>query len=248
MPCLGKTNRETMRNYRKNTMINKKIVKTALKILLLAAGIASCVAAVVDSSRRAKEGEDETPATAIKSYSHTKQSLGGGRATYASPSLPSSAAAVRVSATPHTSVSRTATPVAVSGSLYAVAKPSTSQIGGGGSGSSYASSITVRPSQSSVTIGSTGATFAFRPAAKQSSTTSYSSTTVSQSVVIDEPFSDGNSGIQRVSPGDDKDPTDPDVPEEETTPLGGVGALFVCVVLYAIYRKSQDMSSKSQEN
>ena len=122
MPCLGKTNRETMRNYRKNTMINKKIVKTALKILLLAAGIASCVAAVVDSSRRAKEGEDETPATAIKSYSHTKQSLGGGRATYASPSLPSSAAAVRVSATPHTSVSRTATPVAASGSLYAVAK------------------------------------------------------------------------------------------------------------------------------
>jgi len=230
-------------------MINKKIVKTALKILLLAAGIASCVAAVVDSSRRVKEGEDETPATAIKSYSHTKQSLSGGRATYASPSLPSSvASAPRVSATPHTSVSRTATPVAANGSLYAVAKPSASQIGGSGSGSSYASSITVRPSQSSVTIGSTGATFAFRPAAKQSSTTSYSSTTVSQSVVIDEPFSDGNSGIQRVSPGDDKDPTDPDVPEEETTPLGGVGALFVCVVLYAIYRKSQDMSSKSQEN
>lgn len=215
-------------------MINKKIVKTALKILLLAAGIASCVAAGIDSSRRVKEGEDETPATAIKSYSHTKQSLSGGRATYSLPTLPSSvASAPRVSATPHTAASRTATPVAASGSLYAVAKPSTSQIGGGGSGSSYASGITVRPSQSSVAMGSTGATFSFRPAAKQS-TTSYSSTTVSQSVVIDEPFSDGNSGIQRVSPGGDTDPTDPDIPEDNT-PLGGVGALFVCILLYALY-------------
>ncbi len=229
-------------------MINKKIVKTALKILLLAAGIASCVAAVVDSSRRVKEGEDETPATAIKSYSHTKQSLSSGRATYASPSLPSSvASAPRVSATPHTAVSRTATPVAASGSLYAVAKPSTSQIGGGGSGSSYASGITVRPSQSSVAMGSTGATFSFRPAAKQSATTSYSSTTVSQSVVIDEPFSDGNSGIQRVTPGDGKDPIDTDLPEEETTPLGGVGTLFVCILLYALYKKKQVASSKSSE-
>ncbi len=224
-------------------MINKKIVKTALKILLLAAGIASCVAAVVDSSRRVKEGEDETPATAIKSYSHTKQSLSGGRATYASPSLPSSvASAPRVSATPHTAVSRTATPVAASGSLYAVAKPSTSQIVGGGSGSSYASGITVRPSQSSVAMGSTGATFSFRQAAKQN-TTSYSSTTVSQSVVIDEPFSDGNSGIQRVT----TTPIDPELPEEETTPLGGVGALFVCVLLYALYKKKQVASRVRSE-
>lgn len=228
-----------MQNYRKSTMINKKIVKTALKILLLAAGIASCVAAGIDSSRRVKEGEDETPATTIKSYSHTKQSLGGTRATFVSPTLPSSVtSASRVSATPHAAASRTATPVAASGSLYAVANPSASQSMGGGSGSSYASGLTVRSSQSSVSMGSTGATYSFRQAAKQN-TISYGSTTVSESVVIDEPFSNGNNGIQRVvNPGTGGGAADPNIPEDNT-PIGDVGALFVCILLYAGYKKVQ---------
>lgn len=212
-------------------LIKKSILKSALKVVLVGAGVSGGVVAAVQSTQNAQLQQPEWKSTSIY------QPADGNEAS--NPIKTASRSAVYRTATVRSGSSMPTVATAQSYSPVKVGHASSSgllNMTGVSGATSYASNTTSTSrtvAQAASVGGGSGSAVSFSSFRRGSSTsTSMGSTTVSTEIAVEEPFRESSIHTRVVNPGDGGGADDPNKPQENT-PLDGVGALLVCAAAYA---------------
>lgn len=215
-------------------LIKKSILKSALKVVLVGAGVSGGVVAAVQSTQNAQLQQPEWKSTSIY------QPADGNEAS--NPIKTASRSAVYRTATVRSGSSMPTVATAQSYSPVKVGHASSSgllNMTGVSGATSYASNTTSTSrtvAQAASVGGGSGSAVSFSSFHRGSST-SMGSTTVSAEIAVEEPFRE--SSIHTRVSGGGGGWTDPDIPEEQNVPLDGVGALLVCAAAYAFSLRSK---------
>ncbi len=222
-------------------LIKKSILKSALKVVLVGAGVSGGVVAAVQSTQNAQLQQPEWKTATIY------QPADGNEA--ANPIKTASHSAVYRTATVSSGSSMPQVTTAQSYSPVKVGRASSSGllnmtgVSGATSYASNATSTSRTTAQAASVGGGSGSSMSFS-SFRRGSLSSVGSTTVSSQIAIEEPFSESNSHIHTRVSGGGGGWTDPDIPEEQNVPLDGVGALLACLAAYAGAKMGRKVKNK----
>lgn len=216
-------------------LIKKSILKSALKVVLVGAGVSGGVVAAVQSTQNAQLQQPEWKSTSIY------QPADGNEAS--NPIKTASRSAVYRTATVRSGSSMPTVATAQSYSPVKVGHASSSgllNMTGLSGATSYANNTTSTSrtvAQAASVGGGSGSAVSFS-SFRRGSSTSMGLTTVSAEIAVEEPFRESSIHMRVVDPGDGGGADDPNKPQENT-PLDGVGALLVCAAAYAFSLRSK---------